>query len=81
MIYQKRTKEGDFYIGTKCIFTPYVARRLLKMGNVIVDIKPYKENRDKTIFVFQDTEKLQADLDRAALHEKVQDKEENQNGE
>lgn len=50
------------------------------MGNVIVDIKPYKENRDRTIFVFQDTEKLQADLDRAALHEKVQDKENKENG-
>lgn len=57
-----------------------MARRLLKMGNVIVDIKPYKENRDRTIFVFQDTEKLQADLDRAALHEKVQDKENKENG-
>lgn len=44
------------------MFTPYVARRLLKMGNVIVDIKPRKEDKDKTIFVFEDTEKLQADL-------------------
>ena len=33
----------------KEIFTPYVARRLLRMGNPICDIKPMKENKDKTI--------------------------------
>lgn len=65
---QKRKREGDSYIRTKCIFTPYVARRLLKMGNVIVDIKPRKEDKDKTIFVFEDTEKLQADLAIAIQH-------------
>ena len=47
---------------------PYVARRLLKMGNMIVDIKPRKEDRDKTIFVFEDTEKLQTDLTIAIRH-------------
>ena len=45
------------------------------MGNVIIDIKPCKENRDKTIFVFENTEKLQADLLIAANHDKVQEKE------
>ena len=45
------------------------------MGNVIIDIKPCKENRDKTIFVFEDTEKLQSDLLIATSHDKVQDKE------
>ena len=38
------------------------------MGNVIVDIKPRKEDKDKTIFVFEDTEKLQADLVIAIQH-------------
>ena len=38
------------------------------MGNVIVDIKPRKEDRDNTIFVFEDTEKLQADLITAIQH-------------
>ena len=59
----------NFCISTKCIFMPYVARRLLKMGNMIVDIKPCKENRDKTIFVFEDTEKLQSDLVLAVSHD------------
>ena len=38
------------------------------MGNVIVDIKPRKEDKDKTIFVFEDTEKLQTDLAIAIQH-------------
>ena len=53
---------------TKSIFTPYVARRLLKMGNPIVDIKPCKEDRNKTIFVFAVTEKFKTDLVTASKH-------------
>lgn len=52
----------------KEIFTPYVARRLLRMGNPIYDIKPTKENKDKTIFVFEITEKLQKDMASATQH-------------
>lgn len=52
----------------KEIFTPYVARRLLKMGNPIYDIKPQKENRDKTIFVFEITEKFNKDMVSATKH-------------
>lgn len=52
----------------KEIFTPYVARRLLKMGNPIYDIKPQKENRDKTIFVFEITEKFKEDMASASRH-------------
>lgn len=57
-----------FYINTKSIFTPFVARNLLKMGNPIIDIKPYKEDRNKTIFIFENTEKLQKDLVSASKH-------------
>ena len=52
----------------KEIFTPYVARRLLKMGNPIFDIKPDKNNREKTIFIFQITEKFQQDMASATKH-------------
>lgn len=55
-------------INTKMIFTPYVARKLLRMGNSIIDIKPCKENHDKTIFIFENTEKLQHDLNFATKH-------------
>lgn len=46
----------------KSIFTPGVARYLLKLGNPIIDIKPDKNNNDKTIFIFEETEKLINDL-------------------
>lgn len=52
----------------KEIFTPYVARRLLKMGNPIYDIKPRKEDKSKTIFVFEVTEKFTRDMASAAKH-------------
>lgn len=52
----------------KEIFTPYVARRLIRMGNPIYDIKPQKEDRNKTIFVFEVTEKLQKDMASATQH-------------
>ena len=55
-------------IRTKCIFTPFVARNLLRMGNPIIDIKPDKSNKDKTIFVFEDTNKLKEDMVKATQH-------------
>lgn len=56
-------------IKCKEIFTPYVARRLLKMGNKVVDIKPYKGNRDKTVFVFEVDDKFIEDMAVATKHE------------
>jgi len=44
------------------IFKPKVARGLLRLNNQIVDIKADKENSDRTIFVFRNTEKLRDDL-------------------
>lgn len=52
----------------KEIFTPYVARRLLRMGNPIIDIKPDKNNRDKTIFIFEITNKFNVDIVEASQH-------------
>lgn len=52
----------------KYIFTPYVARRLLKMGNPIFDIKPDVINKDKTVFIFELTEKLKQDIAIASKH-------------
>lgn len=46
----------------KSIFTPGIARHLLKMGNPIIDIKKDKKNSEKTIFIFEETEKLLTDL-------------------
>lgn len=44
------------------IFKPKRVRQLLKLGNNIVDIKADKNNKDRTIFIFKNTEKLQKDL-------------------
>lgn len=41
------------------IFKPKLVRDLLKQGFIITDIKPCKENKDKTIFIFKNTEELQ----------------------
>lgn len=46
----------------KSVFIPGIARRLLKMGNPIYDIKPLKENPDASIFIFEETEKFKADF-------------------
>ena len=46
----------------KSIFSPGVARFLLKSGNPIYDIKADKKNNDKTIFVFEETEKFMRDM-------------------
>lgn len=44
------------------IFKPQIARKLLKLGNPICDIKADKNNTDRTIFIFKNTIKLNEDL-------------------
>lgn len=39
----------------KLVFNQGVVRRMLRMGVTIHDIKPDKENPDKTVFVFKRT--------------------------
>ena len=46
----------------KLIFNAGIARRLIQLRNNLVDIKPQKENPDKTAFVFEITDKLWRDL-------------------
>ena len=49
-------------MNTKLIFKTYLARKLLQMVNQMLDIKPDKNNTIKTIFIFEETEKLNNDL-------------------
>ena len=44
---------------SRLIFDAKIARKLLKMGYVVIDIKPNRENTDKSIFVFENTEEFQ----------------------
>lgn len=46
----------------KTIFNYGIARRLIQLGNRVVDIKPLKEDPNKTAFVFELTKKLITDL-------------------
>jgi hypothetical protein len=52
----------------KSIFTAGVARYLLKLGNPIYDIKADKKNKDKTIFIFEETEKFKNDMASVEKH-------------
>ncbi len=49
-------------ISTKIIFKSYIARALLKLGHTIVDIKPYRDDPARTVFVFKDSLKLRNDM-------------------
>lgn len=49
-------------MNTKVIYSPSIARQLLHKGNQIIDIKPNKQNKRETIFVFECTDKLLEDL-------------------
>ena len=47
---------------SRLIFDAKIARKLLKMGFVVIDIKPNRENTDKSIFVFDNTEEFKQAL-------------------
>ena len=40
-----------------------VARKLLKRGFVVIDIKPNKSNPDKSVFIFENTEEFKVALE------------------
>lgn len=46
----------------KLIFTAKLARYLLKRGYQIVDIKPNKDNPDRTVFIFIDCDGLKESI-------------------
>lgn len=48
----------------KLIFNAGIARKLVQLGHRVVDIKPLKENPDKTAFVFEVTDRFVSDLTR-----------------
>lgn len=44
----------------KLVFNAGVARKLLKMGVPVADIKADRANKDKTVFVFKRTHEFEA---------------------
>lgn len=59
---------------TKCILNPSMARKLLKAGNPIVDIKANKVNKTKTVFIFEVTDKFTSDFTKISEENKKADK-------
>lgn len=55
---------------TKCILNPSMARKLLKAGNPIVDIKANKVNKSKSVFIFEVTDKFTDDFTKIAEENK-----------
>lgn len=55
----------------KLVFNAGVARRLLKMGIPIADIKADRVNHEKTIFVFKRTSEFEAAF--AQINEEIAD--------
>ena len=47
---------------TRLVWDYKIARALLKRGNVVVDIKPSKDDRSKPVLIFENTDKFNEDL-------------------
>ena len=47
---------------SRLIFDAKIARKLLKQGFVVIDIKPNRENTEKSIFVFENTDEFKQAL-------------------
>lgn len=43
---------------TRIVTDVAIARRLIRLGNVVVDIMPRRDNPVATVFVFEENEKL-----------------------
>ena len=50
-----------------------VARKLLKSGFVVIDIKPNKSNPDKSVFIFENTDAFKVALDEITAEVKAKD--------
>ena len=44
---------------SRLVFDAKIARKLLKRGFFVIDIKPNRENQEKSIFVFENNESFQ----------------------
>ena len=47
----------------RCVYAAPVARELIRRGFRVMDIKPNKENKDKTVFIFEETDNFNAVLE------------------
>ena len=48
---------------SRLVTDPRIARKLLKKGFFVIDIKPNKSNPDKSVFIFENTEEFKIALE------------------
>jgi len=53
-----QTKQKEFQV----IVKPSLSRKLLKLGHQIIDIKPNRNDKNATVFIFEATKKFWNDL-------------------
>lgn len=58
-------------IKSKVIIKSWVAKKLVRLGYQIIDLKPDKNDVKRTVFVFEGTDKFQKDLEKILFDEKV----------
>lgn len=58
---------------SRLITDPRIARKLLKKGYVVIDIKPNKSNPDKSVFIFENTEEFKVALDEVTAEIKAKE--------
>ena len=59
---------------TRLVFPPQVARKLCKRGFVIVDLKPLKTDREKSVFIFENTPEFKKAFDEIITEMKFKEK-------
>ena len=61
---------------SRLIFDAKIARKLLKQNFVVIDIKPNRENTDKSVFVFENTDEFKNAL--ALIMDEIKAKQESE---
>ena len=58
---------------SRLVTDPRIARKLLKKGFLVIDIKPNKSNPDKSVFIFENTEEFKVALEEVTTEVKSKD--------
>ena len=58
---------------SRLVTDPRVARKLLKKGFFVIDIKPNKSNPDKSVFIFENTEEFKIALEEVTAEVKAKE--------
>ncbi len=62
MITKENAEIKNNTVHGRYVYVPSLARKLLRMGHKIIDVKPNHEDRERTVHIFDITDKLDEDL-------------------